>query len=1063
MAHEDPPTPPPPPTDETAPTGSWNLADLPLDDEPAPAGPPSVGILNTGAFKAPPKEEAPAPAGPPSVGILHTGSFYPPPSAEQRSIDPATLDATVIEAAPRPDALTPTPSNAPSDTIALRGGSTVDLPGPPTPPPPARVRTARPLEPMTPPPPADDDPALQATRPPSAPVGVLEEPSGGGWVWILIALVCLAGSVYLVRHAMPELFQRGKDGAAALTNPRPGVIAGRLETPPEKVDWRVLEGGVERARGTVAPRGDGAFELALDDLAEGTHQVTVELALPGGASLASQTLTVRVDRTAPVLRLLSPADAAAVTTGAVVALEVTDRSRVQVTCFVDDVIAWRESVDPLPGGAPARLERALAALGPGAHTIAINAVDETLRQSKVAHRVTVGPGVPVKPPPPAPPVVRLAWQDGAVAGPGTLEVAVEGAAEVKVLLDRQPFGALPVRLAAGAVTDGRHVIEVRATNAGGETRESRAFRFDGTPPALDGVSAPARGPSPVQLTGAVRDAVDPTPRLTLSVDGGPPAAVERLPHALDLAPGAHTLALVARDAAGNEARRALEVQVEPAGPVAPADTAGPEVTIVSPGGGPTYVSRERKVEVRVTDASGVAQVRLSLDNRVRRPERQDEQGAVVLRLDLADLPDGDHVLSIDASDVHGNETRTSRTWLLDTTPPAVTLVGPAPTSVSGAFDVAVNVRDAGRVAGVVIVVPGRGALPMPETSPGERRAKVELPPGDHEVVVRASDEAGNEGTLALRVSVQAAGPTLPPDPLPAEGPVVRFPARSLPRVVIDGALPAGARATIDSNGLRLATDVTSLPAEVTLPAGSQTVVVSVQLRTGRRQQFQGVVFVDATRPALDRVRIMARSTTVAEVTGTPQDDGPVTVEVLVNGAVHARALPCEVPLRPGLNEVVVVARDDVGNEARVSSKIDVTGGPATTTATPPPAVAPIDVVDSNDPREARALEALKAGRLDEAQRLVEQVIDAVRQGIRSPYVLRARISIARAAQVRGDVFKRDHLNAAEQDLTRAIINYGDAARSVHFKLRGDVLTELGRGRAAMLDYRRARDLERQGR
>lgn len=988
--------------------------------EPEAAGPPSLGALNTGAFPA---------ARPP--GRVDTPAAFDVTAVHGGPPDPARADTVDL-----PHASAPPSSRGPGAPFAAdrAHASTQDLPR----------ASRRPLDAVAPAP-LDDDPALAHTRPPAA-------PGGGGWGTILVAVVCLGATVYLVRQAFPELFRGPPTAVITADDARPGVVRARVTPALPEVAWRALAAdGAERGAGRAAAGPDGAFALELEGLPDGAHEVTVELRRPDGAELTRQPVTLRVDRTAPVLHLEAPAAGEQVDASTVVRLLVTDASRVQVTLFVGERLAWRATVEPRADGAPTLLERPLGALAPGEHVISIDAVDAGLRQTRVSRRVVAGGGAATPttpaPPPPPPPTIRLAWPPGAVVAAGPVDLAVSGAAEVEALLDGAPLGPPPLVLAPPAVADGPHVLEVVARNAGGEARELRAFTFDATPPRLE-VRAPARGPSPVLLEGTVRDAVDPAPRLLLSVDGGPPAPVS-LPHRLELAPGRRALTLTAVDAAGNRARQDLEVEVAPAGPPPARDVDGPTVTFTLPPG-PPFVTRERRVEARVSDPSGLGAVRLLVDGRARRPDERAEErgGALVLRLDLPDLQDGAHEVTVEAQDALGNLTRVSRTFRLDTTSPRLTLEGPTPTTITGPLDLAVRVEDAGPVPEVVVVAPGRA--PAPLQGDAVRRARLDLPPGDHALVVRARDEAGNEATLPLQVRVREAAPV----PVPIDdAPLVRLPARSGPRVRIDGRLPAGAQALVSAAGARVL--LAALPATVDLPAGRHTVVVVVTTAAGRRHEVQGEVTVDAAAPSLDGVRVTALSAEAARVTGEVTDEGPFTVEVLRNGVVVARAVPCEVALAPGRNEVVVVARDDVGNERRLTQVIDVAA--ATTPAPLPPGTDPLDVLDSGHHLEPRALENLKAGRLQEALGFVEQVIAAQREGIRSPYVLRARVRIEQAR--RSDPLRaRALFDSAYHDLTRAIVNYGADVRSQHLQLRGDVLLQLGRPVQAAEDHARAREL-----
>jgi hypothetical protein len=154
--------------------------------------------------------------------------------------------------------------------------------------------------------------------------------------------------------------------------------------------------------------GYGSGSVTLEGLDEGTHAFEVRAVTPAGPGVAVRRVFV-IDRTAPSVRLLAPADGAAVVRGKGRVEMVADEAFVAYTCSID-------------GGAPVACEpgQELPALPEGAHTLRVSAVDPAGNASaadaeKAFTRFTVL-APPVRVPTPAP-VVEPAPADPTPAVP----------------------------------------------------------------------------------------------------------------------------------------------------------------------------------------------------------------------------------------------------------------------------------------------------------------------------------------------------------------------------------------------------------------------------------------------------------------------------------------------------------------------------------------------------------------------------------------------------------------------------------------------------------------------
>lgn len=850
------------------PTGMFRRAeDGGGPEEPlTPAGEdPADADTGSYAAGAPTPVEPTAAGGSPALDdpeLAKTRLEPPPPGSTPR---PATAPGAETERVPVPLANAADTGQVPLaevDTVHLPPAerATGRRPGPPAPatPDPARAETLD-LPPPKPPPAAT--PAAPPGPTPAAPPrgggsGPPPPAEGGGLgraVAVLLVLLLLAGGGVLAWTALRERL-RDPEPRVEVSSPRPSEWLDPADGPvevtgvvPDLLWGRArLEGGGP----AVELDPEGRFALAAPEVEDGVHELVlvVEGRVDGAWEPFERRvpLTLRVDRAPPALELLAPAAGAETGPDVTVRFRASDPSGLKLIMLRLD--GQPERVAELEGG---EVARTLEGLAPGPHVLRIEAVDASGKAAAPVERrfvvVADGPGPDPSPtpdpspPPPAPlPRVRLVWPPGGVLGPGVVEAEVREADAVEVLLDGERVARrLPYALRAERVDDGDHVLEVRATSAGGRASEARAFVFDGTPPEIRASVAARFDRPPIRIEGAVRDRRDPAPTVTLSVDGGPPRPVE-LPATIErVSPGAVELRLEARDDAGNVARRTLRTRV-----VSPAEVDGPPADGRDPPpadrdeAGPTieapreraFTARPQIFEVAARDPAGVAGLTATVRGRDDPVQITDEGGG---RFSLCvDLPPGEYALDLAARDGRGNAAHRVVRLRVEAPPPP-----PKPTGrVVFPERSGPNVKLHGDLPAGSIVAVDVG---------GERRARGTLPleirlaHGSHVVVAR---DVATGRTFEGRVEVDARAPVLRR--------VVLEQSADGRRVTVRAEVRDGGRVTflVTRNGDFVAR---GLPAEFALVEGTNRIAVTARDEFGNARTERQELVRAAPRPPRD--------------------------------------------------------------------------------------------------------------------------------------------------------------------------------------------------------------------
>lgn len=376
----------------------------------------------------------------------------------------------------------------------------------------------------------------------------------------------------------------------------------------------------------------------------------------------------------------------------------------------------------------------------GAHTFSVRAEDGNGEDSSPAEDVwtidTVAPDTTITNGPPA-------------ADNSTMVMFFFTSNEMNVTfdcsLDSADYAACNSGDSFGPIGDGAHSFAVRAHDRAGNVDAS---------PAIHAWVTDTSTPDTQITSGPMNTTASTTATFTFqSPNGGPGAWFDcaldspvflpcSSPATLNnLSEGSHTFQVRVHTAAGtadpSPATRTWIVDLTPPDTMI---TSGPTGTVAATSAAFMFTSNEQNVTFSCSLDGGA-------------------MAACTSPYSAMSLAQGAHSFSVAATDAagHTDPTPATRTWMVDTTPPAVTITsGPAQGSTTGPYVTFGFTVSEGAPA---CAVDGGAAAPC--TSP----VSMNLPAGSHTFAVSATDAAGNTGT-ASRMWTVACGP---PDPTGAAG------------------------------------------------------------------------------------------------------------------------------------------------------------------------------------------------------------------------------------------------------------------------------------------------------
>ncbi|NER34339.1 MAG: choice-of-anchor D domain-containing protein [Oscillatoria sp. SIO1A7] len=378
---------------------------------------------------------------------------------------------------------------------------------------------------------------------------------------------------------------------------------------------------------------------------------------------------------------------------------------------------------------------------------------------------------------------------GSVTGESTsFEVSLDGENFTTVALEDDGSFALDrseLETVAGAgLLDGNTTVYLKAGDAAGNESSSEiSFTLDSANPALtfsenlaNAVLVPGS-----RLAGTANGTGSDLVFLSYAFEGvneevsielGDSGDFEKELDLTTVPQGAQTLIVKAIDRAGNETVSSYSVTVEAA-----LDTTAPEIDVQVQDTGELgdSITSVARVEGQIVDTSDIKEIRVGLDT-APEAELQDitaeawNDGRLVLdaaklqEIAGGDLPDGDHVIQLEATDIHDNTSTVEIPFTLDTAEPVVNLAQSLDNALLPGSRISGNASDnAG--SGVVELSYRIGDLPEVTVEADETGAfDVELDlsqvaNGQQSLTIIATDKAGNVSTQVFPVQV---GPVLPP-------------------------------------------------------------------------------------------------------------------------------------------------------------------------------------------------------------------------------------------------------------------------------------------------------------
>ncbi len=481
-----------------------------------------------------------------------------------------------------------------------------------------------------------------------------------------------------------------------------------------------------------------------------------------------------------------------------------------------------------------------------------------------------------------------------LTGVAQLQAGVNGGTLLPVTLGPSGSFSFVTGLPLNGTADGSHTVHLVATDILGNVSSSYddTFVLDTTPPVVS-YSAPAPDStehSNPTVAGVVADSLSGVASLQGQVDGGATFPVTfglggafSFATALPLdgtADGAHTVHLVATDAAGNVSASYDDTFV--------LDTTAPKIAYTSPAPA-SFTRTNPTVAGQVTSLFGVTSLQGQVDAGSTFPVSFDASGdfSFVTGLPLDGTADGTHTVHLVATDTLGNVSNSyDDSFVIDTTPPVVSYSAPAPGSTAYANPtISGVVTDAlSGVASLQGQVNAGPTFPVSFDASGDFRFPTTLPldgtaDGSHTVHLVATDQVGNtsasyDDTFVLNTTAPKIAYTSPaPGSFTRTNPTVAGQVTSVKGLAsLQGQVNAGPTFPVSFNASGDFSFVTGLPLDGTAD-GSHTIHLVATDKVGNISDTYDDTFVLDTTPPVVYYSAPAPDSTVHS---NPTISGEVT-------------------------------------------------------------------------------------------------------------------------------------------------------------------------------------------
>ena len=667
-------------------------------------------------------------------------------------------------------------------------------------------------------------------------------------------------------------------GGGTTTNPPPApVIAPPSATtlPSADVTFKGEKGATFECQLDSGTWGACTSPKSLTGLSTGWHSFSVRAANSGGTGDSSTVSWIASAGSPPAKPTLTGAPTGTVKT-TTASISFTSDAGATFTCSLDG-----------GSGSACTSPRALSGLADGSHTLTVQAVKDSLTSEEASATWTVDTAAP------AAPILSGAPTGSTNSKTASISFSGEPGGTFQCSLDNGSYSACTSPKSLSNLSDGSHTLRVTQTDSAGNVSAAASATWTVvTPPPADVTPPPVPTLSgkPAALTKSksawISFSSEPGAVFTCSVDGGRYARCTSPGAFSGLADGPHSLAVKASDSAGNTSY--------PASVTWSVDSTAPDKPLLS--GTPSGTTSARTASLTVIAEAGAA-LKCSIDG--------GSESACTSPIELKDLADGSHSVSVKAIDPAGNESSVaSASWTVDTLAPSVTLTG-APNGTVKTRSASISIATE-QAATVTCSIDGGsfGAC----SSPVELS---DLADGEHSLAVKAVDGAGNFALVQTDKWVVKA--TAPPAPslfgVPSgktsqDGATIAFtsePGSSF-RCSVDG----GAYAVCGSPKVL-----------VGLSDGSHSIAVKAVDTVGNESaETTRSWLVDSTAPAAPVVSgAPSQATTSKTATLRFTAQAGATFTCSLDGAAFR---PCSSPrtltdLSDGSHSLVVLATDAAGN------------------------------------------------------------------------------------------------------------------------------------------------------
>ncbi|HEX8170970.1 MAG TPA: Ig-like domain-containing protein [Thermoanaerobaculia bacterium] len=616
-------------------------------------------------------------------------------------------------------------------------------------------------------------------------------------------------------------------------------------------------------------------------LLEGENEIVV-VALDQAGNASTRTVHVVADTRAPLLAVQSPAPNACLNAQQLVVRGSVSDPWIQTVKVTVDADVVANALD----AQKQTFTATFANIAEGPHRISVEATDTLGHRTVAALQVMIDRTAPL-----------IDIFEG--AAPFTARLVNHPVALSIRARDGDPNVAVAARLGATPYVSGTPIaapgayhLDVLAEDcAGNQSTQPLDFEIDLLAPAFDTLVPPngaTVGALPQSITGHVsRDAV------RVEIEGTAIAAAPSADGNFVLAlgsiarEGANQFVLRATDAAGNVAQVPYAFTVHSAAPTIQIYESG------KPLSDGALFNRPVTPEVRVSDPTAQVTVLIGGQTWDQKPL----------------TADGTYTISVTVRDELQRTAEASRTFTIDRTPPVVKITKPLAGTVSS------DVVTIEGTAGDAVSVDVHGAIVAPGAGGAFRREGVRLEVGQNDLVVSATDRAGNTAADSVLVTWLGSGPaiviTSPRDASLTNRPRIDVTGHVLGALGGGEVVVGSKTATLDATGVFRVTDYQL--------AGGENVITA---RVPNGASASVTITADFKAPALS---VLASGQPLANDAHFPgevsisvnasDDRNLALTRVTIDGA-EPPSLPAKVSSTGG-HVLNARARDEAGNETVV--------------------------------------------------------------------------------------------------------------------------------------------------